>query len=39
MIALLLFDMPFEQDIRELFMAFYPGRTNIYKVLYLQAEG
>ena len=31
MIALLLFDMPFEQDIRELFMAFYPGRTYIYK--------
>lgn len=30
MIALLLTDIPFEQDIRELFMAFYPGEHYIY---------
>ncbi|MBQ7534756.1 MAG: coproporphyrinogen dehydrogenase HemZ [Stomatobaculum sp.] len=30
MIALLITDVPFEQDIRELFMAFYPGKGYIY---------
>ena len=29
MIALLLNDVPFEQDIRELFMAYYPGEKYI----------
>ena len=31
MIALLITDVPFEQDIRELFMAFYPGEGYIYE--------
>ena len=31
MISLLLEDMTFEQDIRELLMAFYPGEKYIYK--------
>ena len=30
MISLLLEDMTFEQDIRELLMAFYPGEKYIY---------
>lgn len=30
MIAILLEDLPFEQDIRELFMAFYPGEEYTY---------
>ena len=29
MIALLLNDVPFEQDIRELFMAYYPGEKYV----------
>ena len=33
MIALLLTDVPFEQDIRELFMAFYPGESYVYEDL------
>lgn len=33
MIALLLTDVPFEQDIRELFMAFYPGESYAYEDL------
>lgn len=31
MIALLLQDVPFEQDIRELFMAFYPGERYVHE--------
>jgi len=31
MIAILLKDVPFEQDIRELFMAFYPGEKYVYE--------
>ena len=31
MIAILLRDIPFEQDIRELFMAFYPGERYVHE--------
>lgn len=31
MIALILTDVPFEQDIRELFMAFYPGEYYVHE--------
>lgn len=31
MIALILTDVPFEQDIRELFMAFYPGEHYVHE--------